>query len=171
MLGRSIGDATDPWVTELKLWEIGDEGCAHLLLARFWRSRTRRVVERLLYGCPLPAVIIRIVLAYIGFSTDGSEGLNVDVTGNRISRLPRALAFLPHVHLNFNSRLLQYPPCELISGYDAAAQTASARRFLLSAFQSRVPPQCMSLVDSEDDGVQSEESGNHGAAASSKQTI
>ena len=111
------------------------------------------------------------MLAYIGFSTDGSEGLNVNIIDNRISRLPRALAFLPHINLDFYSRSLQYPPRELISGSDAAAHTASARRFLLSAFQSRVPPQCMSLVDSEDDGVQSEEPGNHGAAASAKQTI
>ena len=111
------------------------------------------------------------MLAYIGFSTDGSEGLNVNVIDNRISRLPRALAFLPHVNLNFDSRSLQYPPRELILGSDAAAQTASARRFLLSAFESRGPPQCMSLVDSEDDGMQSEESGNQGAAVSAKQTM
>jgi len=111
------------------------------------------------------------VLAYIGFSTDGSEDLNVNVIGNPISRLPRALAFLPNVNLYFESRSLQYPPRELISGSDAAVQTTSARLFLLSIFQSRGLPQCMSLVDSEGDGVQSEESRNQGAAVSAKQTI
>ena len=132
-----------------------DEGLRSLLLAKLSGLRRRHAVLRTLNRLPAFAAgpshgCLSIVLALLDMGSEGPPPFLLDVTDNdNITRLPRALAFLPHVTIKFKRHNIQYPPKQLSSGSekplhqwkeaDHAAQTASARRFLLSAFRSGAP--------------------------------
>ena len=81
-------------------------------------------------GHTLPAELARIVFAFI------ADDFTIDASMNcYITRLPRALAFLPHINLVFDGNKIEYAPRTAIS---ASNPVASARDWLLSDFHSEI---------------------------------
>ena len=145
----------------LRLNDIGAEGCAHLatalqsehcevstldlrrnnikniglqrlLLARLPRSRNRRNIKRLLPewsvgSHTLPVELMDMVFAYIA-----ETPFTINASRNNISRLPKALAFLPHINIELGLGYsgLEYPPGNI--------PLTSAHSWILSDFHANV---------------------------------
>ena len=138
---------------------IGDEGCAHLatalqsehckvdilylnhsnienlglqrlLLARLPRSRNRRNIKRLLPewsvgSHKLPVELMDMVFAYIA-----ETPFAINAHSNKISHVPKALAFLPHINLVLGDNPIEYPPGNI--------PLTSAHSWILSDFHAHV---------------------------------
>ena len=136
---------------------IGDEGCAHLatalqsehckvntlylgsnniknlglqrlLLARLPRSRNRRNIKRLLPewsvgSHTLPVELMDMVFAYIA-----ETPFTIHARSNKISHVPKALAFLPHINLMLGGNPIEYPPGNI--------PPVSAHSWILSDFHA-----------------------------------
>ena len=119
-------------VNTLDLWtnNIKNLGLRRLLLARLPRSRNRRNIKRLLPewsvgSHTLPVELMDMVFAYIA-----ETPFTIHARSNNISRVPKALAFLPHIKLVLGGNPIEYPPRNI--------PHASAHSWILSDFHANV---------------------------------